>query len=83
MSYTLIDAHSHLWLRQDTSWNGLPIRSLRNGRSIFRAVIHYLEKGHCPVDRLISRVVTPEEAPLAIQQWNDSPGKVFRILVRF
>lgn len=35
MSYTLIDAHSHLWLRQDTSWNGLPIRSLRNGRSIF------------------------------------------------
>ena len=31
----IIDAHSHLWLRQDTSWNGLPIRSLRNGRSIF------------------------------------------------
>jgi hypothetical protein len=31
----IIDAHSHLWLRQDTSWNGKPIRSLRNGRSIF------------------------------------------------
>ena len=32
---TIIDAHSHLWLKQDTSWNGKPIRSLRNGRSIF------------------------------------------------
>ena len=32
---TIIDAHSHLWLRQDTTWNGLSIRSLKNGRSIF------------------------------------------------
>ena len=31
----IIDAHSHLWLQQDTSWDGKPIRSLRNGRSIF------------------------------------------------
>jgi predicted TIM-barrel fold metal-dependent hydrolase len=32
---TIIDAHSHLWLRQDTTWNGQSIRSLKNGRSIF------------------------------------------------
>lgn len=31
----IIDAHAHLWLRQDTVVDGLPIRSLRNGRSIF------------------------------------------------
>ena len=31
----LIDAHSHLWLQQDTSWNGKPIRTTQNGRSIF------------------------------------------------
>ena len=31
----IIDTHSHLWLKQDTSWNGLPIKSLENGRSIF------------------------------------------------
>ena len=31
----IIDAHSHLWLKQDTTWSGRPIRSLRNGRSIF------------------------------------------------
>ena len=24
---TIIDAHSHLWLRQDTTWNGLAIRT--------------------------------------------------------
>ena len=31
----IIDAHSHLWLKQDTSWDGKVIRSLKNGRSIF------------------------------------------------
>jgi len=31
----IIDAHSHLWFKQDTSWDGKPIRSLKNGRSIF------------------------------------------------
>ena len=31
----IIDAHSHLWLKQDTRWNGKEIRSLKNGRSIF------------------------------------------------
>ncbi|MBQ4276694.1 MAG: amidohydrolase [Bacteroidaceae bacterium] len=31
----IIDAHSHLWLRQDTRVEGKTIRSLTNGRSIF------------------------------------------------
>ena len=31
--YTIIDAHAHLWLRQDTMVNGKPIRTLPNGRS--------------------------------------------------
>ncbi len=35
MNYNIIDAHSHLWLRQDTTWNGLEIRSTENGRSMF------------------------------------------------
>lgn len=35
MNYTLIDAHSHLWLKQDTVVDGLPIRTLENGRSLF------------------------------------------------
>jgi len=62
----------------------LDIRGSRNAQpSDFRAVIHYLERGTCPVDQLISREVTPEEAPEAMQLWADSPGKVFRILVKF
>lgn len=35
MDYKIIDAHSHLWLRQDTSWSGMPVRTLKNGRSFF------------------------------------------------
>jgi len=35
MKLSIIDAHSHLWLKQDTTWNGKVIRSLKNGRSIF------------------------------------------------
>ena len=62
----------------------LDIRGSRNAQpSDFRAVIRYLERGTCPADRLISREITPEEAPQAMQQWAEAPGKVFRILVRF
>ena len=62
----------------------LDIRGSRNALpSDFRAVIHYLERGTCPVDRLISKEVSPEEAPEAMRQWAENPGKVFRILVRF
>lgn len=35
MDYKIIDAHSHLWLRQDTSWNGMKIRTTENGKSFF------------------------------------------------
>ncbi len=62
----------------------LDIRGSRNAQpSDFRAVIHYIEKGNCPVDELISREVKPEEAHEAMQEWAAHPGKVFRILVDF
>lgn len=35
MDIKIIDAHSHLWLRQDTLVDGLSIRTLENGRSEF------------------------------------------------
>ncbi|MDE6572411.1 MAG: amidohydrolase [Duncaniella sp.] len=35
MKHYIIDSHSHLWLRQDTVVNGLPIRPLPNGRADF------------------------------------------------
>ena len=35
MEKLIIDAHSHLWLRQDTVVDGQPIRTTTNGRSLF------------------------------------------------
>lgn len=42
MDYTIIDAHTHLWLRQDTVVDGLPIRTLENGRSEFMGEIRQM-----------------------------------------
>lgn len=62
----------------------LDIRGSRNAQpSDFRAVIRYLQRGTCPVDRLISNEVIPENALGAMEQWAANPGKVFRILVNF
>ncbi|MBQ5902734.1 MAG: amidohydrolase family protein, partial [Alistipes sp.] len=35
MDYKIIDAHAHLWLKQDAVWNGKRIQTLENGRSHF------------------------------------------------
>lgn len=51
--------------------------------SDFRAVIRYMERGTCPVDRLITKVIKPEEALETMRWWSQNPGKVFRILVDF
>ena len=62
----------------------LDIRGSRNAQpSDFRAVIHYLERGTCPVDALITKVIRPEEALDTMRWWSQNPGKVFRILVEF
>ena len=51
--------------------------------SDFRSVINYMRSGDCPVDELISKVVAPEDAQSAMEEWAAAPGKVFRIMVRF
>jgi threonine dehydrogenase-like Zn-dependent dehydrogenase len=62
----------------------LDIRGSRNALPAdFRAVIRYLAKGTCPLDELISKIVEPEGALQAMQEWAAAPGKVFRILVKF
>lgn len=42
MDYTIIDAHAHLWLRQDTEVDGLPIRTLEQGRSLFMGEVRQM-----------------------------------------
>lgn len=62
----------------------LDIRGSRNATpSDFRAVIRYLERDTCPIDKLITRIIKPEEALQTMQWWSENPGKVFRILVKF
>ena len=38
----IIDTHSHLWMRQDTVVNGMPIRTLENGRSLFMGEVRQM-----------------------------------------
>lgn len=62
----------------------LDIRGSRNATpSDFRAVIRYMERGNCPTDALITKVISPEDALKTMQWWSENPGKVFRILVKF
>ena len=61
----------------------LDIRGSRNAEpSDFRDVIHYLQRGKCPVDTLISSVVTPQMSSEALSNWSKNPGAVFRILLK-
>lgn len=61
----------------------LDIRGSRNALPAdFRAVIHYIQNGNCPVEQFVSAVVAPEEVQQAMERWAAQPGKVFRILVK-
>lgn len=42
VQYPIIDAHAHLWLRQDTVVNDMPIRTLTNGRSLFMGEVRQM-----------------------------------------
>lgn len=62
----------------------LDIRGSRNAMpEDFRAVINYLERGTCPTEELITKVIKPEDALDTMRWWSENPGKVFRILVEF
>jgi predicted TIM-barrel fold metal-dependent hydrolase len=38
----IIDAHAHLWLRQDAEVNGLTIKTLKNGQSLFMGEVRQM-----------------------------------------
>lgn len=42
MDYTIIDAHSHLWLYQDTEVDGLKIKTTENGQSLFMGEVRQM-----------------------------------------
>ncbi|MBR6033082.1 MAG: zinc-binding alcohol dehydrogenase family protein [Bacteroidaceae bacterium] len=62
----------------------LDVRGSRNAMpEDFRAVIRYLRRGTCPTNKLITKVIKPEQGLETLVWWSENPGKVFRILVRF
>lgn len=79
------------WVKSEVSFQTkyfvqkeIDIRGSRNALpEDFRAVINYMKSGNCPIEKLVSKVVSPENALNAMKEWLAAPGKVFRILVEF
>lgn len=62
----------------------LDIRGSRNALpEDFDGVIAYLRQGTCPLDKFISAICSPAEAPKYMEQWHEHPGKIFRILTQW
>lgn len=62
----------------------LDIRGSRNAMpEDFRAVIQYLKRGNCPVEKLISGIYKPEQVRDVFEHWIADPAKVFRLLLEF
>jgi threonine dehydrogenase-like Zn-dependent dehydrogenase len=61
----------------------LDILGSRNALDEFGAVIEALKAGTFPVDAIISRVVSPNDAAGALQAWSDDPGAYVKVQVAF
>ena len=42
MDYSIIDAHAHLWLKQDTLVEGKQIKTIENGKSLFMGEVRQM-----------------------------------------
>ncbi|WP_346857568.1 zinc-binding alcohol dehydrogenase family protein [uncultured Draconibacterium sp.] len=68
-----------LWVQKE-----LEIMGSRNANpSDFDAVMKYLRVNEIDESLLVSEIVEPEDAPEAMKNWAEAPGKVMKILVRF
>ena len=77
MNYKLIDAHSHLWYHQDTTWNGKKISPLPNGRSIFlgeevQMLPPFMIDGHNTAEVFLSNMDYAQvQAAVVVQEFID------------
>ena len=73
----IIDAHSHLWLRQDTVVDGKPIRTLENGRSLFMGEVRqmlppFITDGHNTAEIFLSNMDYAQvTAAVVVQEFID------------
>jgi threonine dehydrogenase-like Zn-dependent dehydrogenase len=59
----------------------IEILGSRNCQGEFTEVIDYLEAGKFPVDEVISKVVSLDEAGAALAEWAENPGPITKIMV--
>jgi threonine dehydrogenase-like Zn-dependent dehydrogenase len=70
---------TRLWVQKE-----LEIMGSRNANpSDFDAVIKYFKNRDLDENILISKVVSPLEAPDAMKEWSENPGRILKILVKF
>ncbi|RKD89885.1 zinc-binding alcohol dehydrogenase family protein [Mangrovibacterium diazotrophicum] len=68
-----------LWVQKE-----MEIMGSRNANPTdFEAVMKYLKQSSLDENVLISRTVEPEQAPQAMKDWSEAPGKILKILVKF
>lgn len=53
------------------------------GRIDFPEVIAYLEEGKFPVDEVISKVISIDEAPETLKSWAENPQGIIKIMIDF
>ncbi|WP_338872793.1 zinc-binding alcohol dehydrogenase family protein [Spirosoma sp. SC4-14] len=73
-----VDYHTGTFVRKE-----IEILGSRNCLGEFPEVIDYLEAGKFPVDAVISRVVSLDEAGAALAEWSENPGPITKIMVNF
>ncbi len=79
LDFEIIDAHSHLWLSQDTVVDGKPIRTLRNGRSLFfgeevQMIPPFMIDGRNSADVFLSNMdYARVSAAVVVQEFIDGP----------
>ncbi|MDB5263015.1 MAG: sorD [Adhaeribacter sp.] len=61
----------------------IEILGSRNCLGEFPDVISYLEAGKFPVQEVISKVVSVDEAGAALAEWSENPGPITKIMVDF
>lgn len=53
------------------------------GREDFPEVIDYLEAGKFPVDEVISKVISIDQAPETLKSWSENPQGIIKIMIDF
>ncbi len=89
MERIIIDAHSHLWLRQDTTWNGQVIRTTRNGRSLFlgeevQMLPPFITDGRNTAEIFLSNMDYAQvQAAVLVQEFIDGPQNDYLQVVQY